>query len=351
MLVNRVIEVENGNTLDGIRNFVSGLLATKQVDRLFAPVDTSHGREAHVQIIANPEDVSAINPLLPLMLENAAVELLETMRRETGHVFAALLRPCEVRAVVELAKQHEVDTGQLVVIGVDCLATYDNDFYQAISDNHPDDPYWLMHESLRFAHVGQIASYRYRDACRFCDRPAPDYQAVDILLGVIGVNTRKQILVIANDQIDRRFRLDKLTDHIASDKEVIRRETTLWRLSKWRKEAAENEAARLGLLDGDMVSITGYLNNCTLCGHCIEACPLCDDEICAALGQSLTSFIAAFICQTKRLASCAACGMCQAHCPEGIPLSAINYVLTRQAQAHLNYLPGRDVAERIAVPN
>jgi hypothetical protein len=37
--------------------------------------------------------------------------------------------------------------------------------------------------------------------------------------------------------------------------------------------------------------------------------------------------------------------MCQVHCPEGIPLSAIQRALSQQIQQRMHYAAGRDVHE------
>ena len=345
MLISRVLEVQNEDTVAAVRRFLGKLLEEGVAERVFAPVDLAAGQEPLSQVVPDRNAIDSVNPLLPLMMENAAEALRQAMELEPRANFAAVLRPCEVRAVIELAKRGRFDLNRLVIVGLDCLATYDADFYHEVNANHPDDPYWLMHESLRFAQKGQITPYRYRIACQLCERPAADYQAVDIMLGVIGVNAREKVLVLADERSDVRFKLHKITDRKASEREAVEREVTLWRLSERRKEAAARKLAEMGLTDANMGVIMGYMSKCTLCGNCVDACPLCTDELNEAFKQGKEAFITAFVNQAERLVSCAACGMCQVHCPEDIPLSAINRVLSQQIQTRMSYVPGRDVSE------
>jgi formate dehydrogenase subunit beta len=345
MLISRVLEVQDGDAVAAVRRFLVRLLEENVAERIFAPVDTTAGHEPHAQVVPDRDAVQTVNPLLPLMMENAAEALRQAMALESNATFAAVLRPCEVRAVIELAKRGRFDLGRLVIVGMDCLATYDADFYHEVNASHPDDPYWMMHEALRFAQKGQIAPYRYRIACQLCERPAADYQAVDVMLGVIGVDAREKILVLADERSDVRLKLHKVTDRKATEREAVEREVALWRLAERRKEAATRKLEELGLTDANMGVIMGYMSKCTLCGNCVEACPLCTDELNEAFKQGKEAFITSFVNQSERLASCAACGMCQVHCPENIPLCAINRALSQQIQTRMRYVPGRSADE------
>jgi Fe-S oxidoreductase len=67
----------------------------------------------------------------------------------------------------------------------------------------------------------------------------------------------------------------------------------------------------------------------------------------AALEEGRDAFFDALMTHSQRLACCDGCGMCEMHCPEGIPLAAINRTLSRRVQTELDYTPGRDVNEQL----
>lgn len=345
MLISRVIEVQNGDTVGALRRFFLRLLDERIADRLFAPVELLEESVPHARVIDDRDAVGSINPLLPVMHENAALALRQAQQAEPNATIAAVLRPCELRAVIELSKREEIDLSKLVTIGLDCLATYDEGFYHGVSNTHPDDPYWLMHQSLQYAHMGQIAPYRYRTACQYCDRPAPDYAAADVIIGLIGVDAREKILVLAQERDDIRLKLHKLADRVATEPETVEREVTVWRLAERRKKAADRQLAQLGLQDANLGVIMGYLSQCTLCGECLDACPLCTEDLRAALTTGKMGFLGALIQQSKRMVSCSGCGMCQEECPEGIPLTAIGRALSQPMQERMHYMPGRSPQE------
>lgn len=345
MIVSRVIDVQKGDPVGAVRGFLRVLLDNRIVDCVFAPMDLAAEVGPQPQKLSDADALETINPLLPLMLDNAAIALKTAMAQESCTVFGAMLRPCEVRALIEMAKRGEVDLNHVVIVGVDCLATYDEDFYHDVSAHHPDAPHWLMNESLRFARQGQITPYRYRLACQMCVRPAADHTAADVLLGVVGVDAFSKILVLADESNDVRLKLHKVTDRPATEREVAEREVALWRLTERRNETAERKLAELGLTDTDTDVILALLNECTLCGACMDACPICDRKMREALEEGCDSFFMAIVENNRRLASCDGCGMCQTHCSGGIPLAAINRALSRRVQTQLDYVPGRDVTE------
>ncbi len=345
MIISRVLEVQDGNTVAAVRRFLGNLLEEGIAEWLLAPTEVIPGAIPETMVMSGDQPVASINPLLPVMSGNAAIHLRDSMQSIPSGKFAAVLRPCEVRAVIEMAKLDQIDLDRLIIIGLDCLATYDEGYYNDVTASHTDDPHWLMHEALRFAARGQIAPFRFRQACQFCDRPAPDYSAVDILLGVIGVDARQKVLVIAHERDDAQLKLQRITDRIATERETVEREVAVWTLAQRRKQAADRKLDEMGLTGGSLAGIMGYLASCTLCGECLDACPLCSEDLKALMAQGQMGFLSALVKQSQRLVSCSACGMCQAHCPEDIPLAAISRALSEPMHQRMHYLPGRDVHE------
>jgi formate dehydrogenase subunit beta len=345
MIIGRIFPVENRNTLGAARGFLGGLLEQGTADALFIPVEMEIGRRTHPDAIREQAGIARANPLLPVMTENAAVALRQAMRREHDARFIAVLRPCEVRAVIELAKRGEIEMDRLTLVGMDCLSTYTPEYVDATSAAHTDDPAWLTHEALRMASLGVIAPEGYRSACLLCDRPSADYQAVHIQIGLIGVNSTQHLLVLADNETDAHLGLEKLTERKATEREMGEREIVVQQVGKRRQEAARNELGTYGLADGHLGVVMGYLNKCTLCGKCLDACPICSQELREALKQGKPPFITEFISQSERLVSCSTCGMCQVTCPEGIPLCAISYALAQPIRDRMSYVPGRSTNE------
>ncbi|MCL4368135.1 MAG: 4Fe-4S dicluster domain-containing protein [Actinobacteria bacterium] len=349
MLVSRVIEVGDAGPAESVRGFLEQFFRQGQVDRLFAPV-MSAGEAFQVRVVEAGE-FGSISALTPRMTENGAAALRLALRAEPKARFVAVLRPCELRAVVELAKRDQIALDHLVAVGIDCLSTYEQAYADAGGARRRTDPDWLTRDALRLAKSGQLAPAGTRLACQLCDRPAPDYRAADIMIGLVGVDTDEKILVLAEEDDDARFGLGSLTTRPATERESVEREVTLWRLMERRKEAADRVLEQLGLADAYPGIISGYMHKCTLCGDCIDACPQSAETLPAALKQGRDKFIDTLLNESLRMASCSGCGMCQAHCPEGIPLCAISRALSRQIQQRMHYVPGRDVKEPLPWSN
>ena len=103
-----VIPVENNDPLAAVRGFLKRLLEAKAVDALLVPMETLAGAITPM-LVADPDSLDAANPLAPVMGLNAAraagqVSIREPQGREGRPRIGAVLRPCELRALVELVK-------------------------------------------------------------------------------------------------------------------------------------------------------------------------------------------------------------------------------------------------------
>lgn len=349
MLVSRVIEVGGAGPAETVRGFLEQLIRQGQADRLFAPV-MSAGESYQVKVVEAGE-YGSISALTPRMTENGAAALRHALQAEPEARVVAVLRPCELRAVVELAKRDQIAMDRLVAVGIDCLSTYEQAYAESGGSRRRTEPDWLMRDALRLAKSGQLAASGTRLACQLCDRPAPDYRAADIMIGLVGVDTDEKILVLADEDDDARFGLETLTTRPATERESVEREVTLWRLMERRREAADRVLEQLGLADAYPGIISGYMHKCNGCGDCIDACPQSAEPLRVSLKMGRDQFIDTLLNESLRMASCSGCGMCQAHCPEGIPLCAISRALSRQIQQRMHYIPGRDVKEPLPWSN
>jgi formate dehydrogenase subunit beta len=342
MLMSRVLEVGAAGPVAALQTFLAGLMHASGTSRLLAPVTIQPGVVSPV-VVLQDAGLAQVNPLLPLMHANGAAALRLALQDAPGEPMVAVLRPCEVRATIELAKQGKLDLRNLILVGVDCLSTYEPAYWARGNELHPGCPDWLVGEALKLAQTGQVRTEGYRLACELCDRPSADYRAADILVGLVGVANQEHLLILADEAKDGRWGLEALTERPATERETVDREVTLWRLAERREEAAAARLESLGLADAYPGVIMGYMNKCTLCGECIDACPQWSEELRAALGRGKEAFIQTLLNATQRLASCSGCGMCQVHCGEGIPLSAIQRALSQQIQKRMHYVAGRDV--------
>ncbi|MCP4654295.1 MAG: formate dehydrogenase, partial [bacterium] len=85
-------------------NLVKGLLEKDIVQAVMVPCRQTHGNIVKQAVVADPGEAGEVDPLAPIVPVSSAVLLAKLTRKEAGVRVAAFLRPCEVRAYVELVK-------------------------------------------------------------------------------------------------------------------------------------------------------------------------------------------------------------------------------------------------------
>lgn len=339
MNVNRIIEVRAGNTLGAVQAFMTSLLTHNLVDALFAPQTAADGTVS-VALVSHPDALKRSNPCAPIMVANAAKQVADATVKQPGRRIGAVLRPCEIRALVELAKRGRANLDTLTVVGVDCLGTF--------------SPFGYMRRMLKAGGAetmtaqcmtvteGGEFSCETRAACRMCERPAP--RGADVTLGFIGVDATRELLVIAADEsADARLRLGEAASRGATEREVARREAALTNIIARHNAFADQELARLDKSFGGLAGVLTTLATCTECRSCLQACPLYDGE----LDDPSLSLVGQLGAIARWLVSCSGCGMCEESCPNDVPLALLARSLSRPLRARFNYTPGRGVEEKL----
>ncbi|MBM3302097.1 MAG: formate dehydrogenase, partial [Deltaproteobacteria bacterium] len=114
----------NGDILGVARGFLAGLLKEGIVDYLLVPQRISRGRCFAQTLVKDPSYLTEANPFSPVMAMNSATIVGQlTVDRPTKKV-GAVLKPCEIRAFIELVKLGQAHRENLVIIGIDCPGTY-----------------------------------------------------------------------------------------------------------------------------------------------------------------------------------------------------------------------------------
>ncbi|MBP8625611.1 MAG: 4Fe-4S binding protein [Syntrophorhabdales bacterium] len=272
---------------------------------------------------------SLINPFFSV---NGAIYFRRLFSKGTRILF--ILRPCEIRAYVELTKLTQIEKEAIISVSVDCPGTTS-----------------LKAEGGGPALSEDIKEYFSKDspirwACTTCREKK----------GVVG---------------DAGIRLDK--------------EDGIWIIPY-----TEKGAAWVSSLGGDMVDapedmITGHakqpegfktdmdtlrkdLERCVLCMNCRDMCPVCYCVDCVFNGDEYLPKGDALLNKILRTGSiglpqgkelfhmvrmyhvsqtCVGCGACEEACPQGIPLTKYFKGVSERLQGLFSYMSGRDFDEPI----
>jgi formate dehydrogenase subunit beta len=306
--------------------------------------------------ISDVNDIAKVDPFKPLMEFNAARLIPEFMITHPSKKFAALLRPCEMRALIEMTKHATINIEALLTISVDCLGTLPADEYQwrlermgknvhtdAYNPGDSDDQ--LANEALKFARQGGIIPYRYRTACQVCTSPAADIAKINIQ--ILGLPIRQKMLVAINDpELEKLIHPETLFNGEADGYLVNQHERVVSKMHERHRQTMERIEKGLGeMLPSNVDALINQLENCGNCQSCMDVCPICSVD--RPHRHSDGHYNRADV--IRWLVSCAGCGMCEQVCPTHLPIYSIFAHIRQQLDQEWEYVPGRSLDDRLPV--
>ncbi|MFQ5812259.1 MAG: 4Fe-4S dicluster domain-containing protein [Anaerolineae bacterium] len=362
------LEVED-SALDTITAFLRGLLEKGIVDALLVPRHTPSGDNVVQMLITDPTRLEDVDPIAPVLPVNSAKLVSDLTATGAVGRLGAVLRSCEVRALIELVKLKQASLDNVVLIGVDCLGTYEmNDYAELAATSNGD----LSTDLLAQAKEGHFApheGHQFRVACQMCEYPVP--QGVDLALGLIGVDTANEILVTTSDELAEKLKLSReravagFPPKVGGD-----RGGAVDGLVAERTAERDRQFAEFRQRVTDMPSLLAEFSRCIRCHNCMVACPLCYCKECifrtatfdhasaqyfrwATRKGSIRMPTDTLIFQLTRLnhmaTSCVGCGMCESACPNDLPVATIFRAVGEKVQALFDYVPGRSLEEELPV--
>ena len=304
------------------------------------------------RLINDQAELSQVNPFKPVMTMNAARLVPELIEGQPDARLGALLRPCELRALIEMVKQDSFKIDNLLSITIDCLGTFPLEEYQwriarKESKTGTKTPDRLSRETLHFARQGGIVAYRYRPACQVCESPGA--MNADLNVNVFGLPVRQVILAQTRDETTAKRLglhtiddLRMLSDNRADKILVQQHERTLAKSVERHRNTMERITQGLGeILPRGVDGLIEQLESCGSCQSCMNVCPICSihspqrDKDGHYQRESVIRW----------LVSCAGCGMCEQACPNHLPLGVIFGTIRNMLDEEMNYTPGRSVEE------
>jgi formate dehydrogenase subunit beta len=308
----------HGDPLGALQKFVKTLWEQSSLDAMV--VAPGNGKF----VLESPDELEHVNPFQPLMKLNTARLVVDTAIMEPGKRLGAMLRPCEMRALNEMAARGAIRREDVLVICTDCLGTFPADEYEWRTERSAKG---LTKETLQFAPQGGISAYRYRPACQMCAEPGATEG--DVNVGVFGLPVRQSLLVNA---FIGNSALKSITDGLATEDLVSKRGQTLAKISERHVRTGERVLKSLEEnLPADLQDLLVQFESCGDCQACMNVCPICSvDEPRRNTDGSLVREDV-----VNWLLSCAGCGMCEQSCPQHQPLSAVFSHIREQIEAEL----------------
>ncbi|UCG69175.1 MAG: 4Fe-4S dicluster domain-containing protein [Thermoplasmata archaeon] len=356
------VEKDILNTLNG---FFKSMLDKMAADTLVIPQDVPSGYSTVQTLVKDPESVTSLNPFAFVLPANSADILVKTTDEATEDKIVALFRPCELRAVFELAKLHQIKMDNVTLVSVDCLGTLPVPEYVILAQKEGVGITFKLLKEVGHEAKTELKGIPLRTACQICEFPTID--TADISIGVMGVDMNKEILLSANTPKGEEL-LGALGIELSESDVPESRKKAIEALFKARGKSREKLSAEIREEIKDVKGFLKVLASCIKCHNCMNVCPICYCKECFFDSDILKPSPKQYMEKSRKrgvvrmpidtalyhigrmnhmITSCVSCGMCESACPSKLPLLALYHVYGSDVQDLFDYVAGRSLDEEL----
>jgi formate dehydrogenase subunit beta len=314
-------------------------------------------------LIRDPEKLSGVcvlSPTIPVQSSKIASHLTI---KNLGKKVAAVLKACEIRAIVELTKFLQVKSDNLYLIGIDCPGTFEVPDYAKMSQEGKGGE-GLTKRLLKGMEKGEtpfIDGYTFRTACQMCEYPIPQ---ADIVLKLFGYQTDREIGVEIGERLEKEIEGKEVLSF--SENGPSLRNEVLNRVIAERMKKRNALFEEFKGMVKDLQSFLDRFSTCIRCHNCMVACPICYCKECVfrtavfehegdqflrwadrkgGIRMPTDTLIFHLIRMSHMVTSCIGCGLCDSACPSRLPVATLFRSVGDKIQKMFQYVPGRDVKE------
>jgi formate dehydrogenase (coenzyme F420) beta subunit len=341
---------------DGVRegclNFIRQALSQGCFDAVLIPAKLPLSDSFAYVLIEDESLLKDAHPLCPIMTVQGARVIAALTRRGKGKKkIAAVIRPCEVRATVELFKLSQIDLENIILISIDCpgalpLADWAKD---------PEKTEAAFSEILKGG-----AGESIRPICQICDKFSAT-GGEDLHIGMIGM--KDSLLLIPNSPKGKSM-IDNLGLQVAQD--ISDWQSRVGALTADRKQKREQAHKELESKARGLDNLINTFSKCINCHNCMRVCPICYCRQCFFDSDNSkfpfeNYLVRAEVTGGLRLPpdtllfhigrmlhmslSCVSCGACEDACPTSIPVAQVFSLVGSKNQEAFNYIPGKSTDE------
>jgi formate dehydrogenase (coenzyme F420) beta subunit len=338
--------------------FFQRMLENGAVDAVLAPmVQANNG--VRMSLATSAAHTGNMDPFAPIAAVSGAKIASSLTARPSGRKLAMVLRPCEVRAVVELSKLKQVTLDDVLLIGADCLGRYENTDFAKFQELGGTSESFLAN-----ALSGKTATdgFDITGACQICEFPTADN--VDLRLGAIGAESGTVFVEAVSPKGEQALEKAGLKGGAAP----AGRDDAVKKVAAARTEARDKKFTEFRDEIKDFGALSKKLSACINCYNCRVACPVCYCKECVFVTDTFRHNGEQYMMwadqsgmlrlpndtlfyhltrMTHMSLYCVGCGQCTSACPNDIDLMPMFRACADKTQARFDYQAGRSVGDEL----
>lgn len=353
------IDTNDSGLTRSLQTFFKSVLDLEEIQALMVPMRQSGGQAVMPTLVTHPDRLDRAAPLAPAFPLNAARMAARLTRKPMAGKIAAVLRPCEIRAFVELVKLKQGCRESLVIIGIDCPGAYSNRDYAAFSqsDAAPSDDAFC--QAVFDGPDTLPGGIDLSPACRACEHPIPDN--ADLAIALVGLAPDDPIRVTAGSDTGKKL-IKALGLPAAEIPDT--RQAAVATLVAGRIEYRDRLFAETAQAVNSMEKMSQYVAACVNCYNCRVACPVCYCRECVFVTDAFDHEPAQYLNWSARKGAvkmptdtvfyhitrlahmstaCVGCGQCSNACPNDIPVMELFRLVSHRTQQAFEYSAGKSL--------
>jgi formate dehydrogenase subunit beta len=283
--------------------------------------------------------------------------------KNLGKKVGAVLKACEIRAIVELTKFLQVKLDNLYLIGIDCPGTFEVPDYAKMTQEGKGGEK-LTKDLLKGMEKGEVSppsGYTYRTACQMCENTVPK---ADIVFRLFGYPTDRELGIEIGERLEKEIEEKGILSF--TENEPASRNDLVAKVIAGRTKKRDAVFEEFKGVVKDLQSFMDRFSTCVRCHNCMVACPICYCKECVfrtaifehdgdqflrwadrkgGIRMPTDTLIFHIIRLSHMVTSCIGCGLCDSACPSRLPVATLFRSVGDRIQKMFQYVPGRDVKE------
>jgi formate dehydrogenase (coenzyme F420) beta subunit len=339
-----------------LAGFFKGMLENGAVNAVLAPM-AQGAKGVRQTLVTSAANTDKVDPFAPVAAISGAKIASSLTSRPSGRKVAMVLRPCEIRALVELVKLKQANLDDVLLIGMDCLGRYENTDFTKFQEQGGTSEAFLAN-----AQAGKTATgdFDVAGACQICEFPTVDN--CDMRLCAIGSGNGAVYVEALTPKGEEALEKSGLK----AGESPAGRDEAVKKLVAVRTEARDKKFSEFRGETNSIQALSEKLSDCVNCYNCRVACPVCYCKECVFVTDTFRHNGDQFMMWadkggmlkmpndttmyhltriTHMSLFCVGCGQCTSACPNNIDLMPLFRTSAEKTQARFDYQAGRSIDE------